>query len=105
MGFILRGSLFVLNFKEKLKMIKVIRIERTDENVAQRIAEFAAGLGAAVKMSKSAKAKIIERNDTEWVMSSEPRRTQTLAAIERSKNPENLVEVNLEDLKRQFSLK
>jgi hypothetical protein len=86
-------------------MIEVVRIETTDENVARRIAEFAAGLGAAVKMSKSAKAKIIERNDTEWIMSSEPRRTQLLAAIERSKNPDNLIEVNLEDLKKRFGIK
>ena len=86
-------------------MIEVVRIETTDKNVARRIAEFAAGLGAAVKMSKSAKAKIIERNDTEWIMSSEPRRTQLLAAIERSKNPDNLIEVNLEDLKKRFGIK
>ena len=37
-------------------------------------------------------------------MSSEIRRAELLAAIERSKNPDNLVEINLQDLKRQFGI-
>jgi hypothetical protein len=91
-------------FVKKLRKMEVIRIETPDPRIAERIAEFAAGLGAAIKMSKSSKARIIERDDTAFIMSSETRRTQTLAAIERSKNPENLVEVNLEDLKKQFGI-
>lgn len=86
-------------------MVHVLRIETTDKKVAERIAEFATELGATVKMSKTAKAKSIERNDTEWIMSSEPRQTHTLAASERSKNPENLTEVNIQDLKRLFGIK
>jgi hypothetical protein len=85
--------------------MEILRIETSHPHIAQRIAEFAEQLGAIVKMPKRNKMEAVEEMDaTTFFMSSEKRRTELLAAIERSKNPKNLVEVNLEDLKKQFGI-
>lgn len=92
------------NFVKKLKAIEILRMETAHPHIAQRIIEFAEQLGAIVKKPKKTKTKAVEMDETALIMSSETRRTQVLSAIERSKNPENLVEVNLEDLKKQFGI-
>jgi hypothetical protein len=85
--------------------MEILRIETSHPHIAQRIIEFAEQLGAIVKKPKKTKTQAVEEMDaTTFFMSSETRRTQLLAAIERSKNSENLVEVNLEDLKKQFGI-
>jgi hypothetical protein len=85
--------------------MEILRIETSHPHIAQRIAEFAEQLGAIVKMPKKNRVKVVEDMDaTTFFMSSEIRHAELLAAIERSKNPDNLVEVNLEDLKKQFGI-
>lgn len=85
--------------------MEVLRIETGNPHIAQRITEFAEQLGAIVKKPKKDKTQAVEEMDaTTFFMSSETRRTELLAAIERAKNPENLVKVNLEDLKKQFGI-
>jgi predicted regulator of amino acid metabolism with ACT domain len=91
------------NFVEKLKAME-IRIETSHPHIAQRIAEFAEQLGAIVKMPKKNKAKAIEMDETELIMSSETRRNQVLRAIAKVEKGDTLVEVNLEDLKKQFGI-
>jgi hypothetical protein len=85
--------------------MEILRIETGNPYIAQRIVEFAEQLGAIVKKPKKNKAQTIAEIDaTTFFMGSESRQTQLLSAIERAKNPDNLVEVSLEDLKKQFDI-
>ena len=85
--------------------MEILRIETGNPYIAQRIVEFAEQLGAIVKKPKKNKAQTIAEMDaTAFFMSSETRQAQLLAAIARAKNPDNLVEVNLNDLKKQFDI-
>ena len=81
--------------------MEILRIETGSPYIAQRIAEFAEQLGAIVKKPKKNKVQpVIEMDATAFFTRSETRQKQLLAAIERAKNPDNLVEVNLNDLKK-----
>jgi hypothetical protein len=85
--------------------MEILRIETGNPYIAQRIVEFAEQLGAIVKKPKKNKMQPVSEMDaTTFFMSSETRQTQLLAAIERAKNPNNLIEVNLNDLKKQFDI-
>jgi predicted regulator of amino acid metabolism with ACT domain len=84
--------------------MEVLRIETVNPHIAQRIAEFAEQLGASVKKPKKDKIKAVEMDETEFIMSSQTRRNQVLRAISKVEKGDTLVEVNLEDLKRQFGI-
>ena len=85
--------------------MEILRIETSHPHIAQRIIEFAEQLGAIVKKPKKSKTQAVEDMDeTTLIMSSETRRNQVLKAIAKVEKGDTLVEVNLEDLKRQFGI-
>jgi hypothetical protein len=86
-------------------MTKIVRIETPDEKIADRITEFAIGLGATVKRSKSSKTKISEKNEIESFLRLKPEKIQSLIEVERSRNLKNSIKEDTPSLSQILGLK